>query len=75
MRFEKTLQNLADKKRLHEWVDNLPEGVTGHIVVQLPGEDVDKSTVRFTEIGSETLAETVYLAQSVIHWIFSEMRT
>jgi len=72
MSFEKTLQSLADKKELHAWVDDLPEGAKGIIILELP----ETKSIKEVDFGEVTLAEACFYVNAYLHWhIFSEVQS
>jgi hypothetical protein len=73
MNFEKQIATIKDKQDLHAWVDKLPDGAKGLIILQLPSTEEDVDTMRQTDFGELTIAEGTWLAQSYIHWIFSNV--
>jgi hypothetical protein len=80
--FEKQLESIKSKADLHKWVDELPDGVVGIILVRNPAERHDPpdgcgeehESYSYREIGEITLESTLYMIRSYEHWIFGDMR-
>lgn len=65
MSIENQLTQIKTKADLHKLVDELPDGVKGVLLFEVPDEDNERmSFVRYKEIGGVTIAETLYILET-----------
>lgn len=73
---EQQLAKIADKAALKAWIDSLPDGVKGVVIVELPN-DPEQDLIahyRYREIGDITLAESLYATKSYEHYLFDHTK-
>jgi hypothetical protein len=74
MALEDQLAQIKDKAELRAWIDELPDGVKGLILLEMPDDpNDDRTTYRYREIGDITIAEGLYAVKSYEHFLFDRL--
>jgi hypothetical protein len=71
MSIEKSLENIADKASLHAWVDSIPEGAKGLVLIAYPDEAVGGWHESKT-FGTPMASELVWLMRSYEHRLLTQ---
>ena len=71
---QKQLAAITPKAELHRWVDELPDGIKGIIVIEMRDDPHDsRANYCYRHIGDVTVAEGLYMLKTYEHFLFDRL--